>query len=131
MEHQLSRLGALAAVSAAVLWIAHVYSRGLGESITLGRRLTLKELLMIVRRERSIMLAAVPPVAFVELGAAGVFSNSTALALAFGIGVVTLAAQGVRYARVECLSRSATILTVGLNLLLGLTLVAVEALLAH
>jgi len=37
-EHQLWRLVAIAAVSVVVLWLAHVYSHGLAESLQLGRR---------------------------------------------------------------------------------------------
>src|SRR5437588_8960304 len=43
-EHQLWRLVVVAAVSVVVLWLAHVYSRGLAESLGLGRRITVAEL---------------------------------------------------------------------------------------
>ena len=39
-EHHLWRLVVLAGGSAVVLWPAHVYSHGLGESLALGRRVT-------------------------------------------------------------------------------------------
>jgi hypothetical protein len=130
-HHELGRLGAVAGLSCGVLWIAHVYSHGLGESLALGRRLTADELLAIARRERSILLAAVLPVVAIELGAAGVFPGHFAFQLAFVIGVITLAGQGVRYARLERLSAGGTVFTVGVNLALGLTIVGMEAWLAH
>jgi hypothetical protein len=130
-KHFLWRLDAIAAVSVVVLWLAHVYAHGLGESLQRERRLTIAELRDIARREYSIVLAAVPPVFLVTLGAVGVLSARTALWLAFGIGVITLTAQGARYAKLEHLSRTGTIFTVGLNLLIGLSLIAIETLIAH
>jgi len=130
-EHQLWRLASIAATSSVVLWIAHIYSHGLGESLTAGRRLNVAEVTAIARREYSIVLAAVLPVAAVVLGAAGLVHEPTALRWAFGVGIFTLGVQGVRYARLEHLSLTASITTVSLNLALGLALVAVEALVTH
>jgi len=130
-EHQLWQLAAIAAVSALVLWVAHVYSHALGESLSLGRRVTLSEIAAIARREYSIVLAAVLPVAVVLLGAIGILHARAAVSWAFGVGILTLTVQGVRYARLENLSRGAAIATVSVNLAIGLTLVALEAFVAH
>jgi hypothetical protein len=130
-EHDPWRLAVIAAVTVVVFWIAHVYSHGLGESLSMGRRLTTSELAIIARRESSILLAAVVPVAMIVLGAVGVFGVSTALWLAVGVGVATLAVQGLRYARLERLSPVGTIITVAFNLALGLAIALVKALLAH
>lgn len=48
-----------------------------------------------------------------------------------GVGVVTLAAQGIRFACLEELGTSGTIASVGINVALGLSIVLVKALLAH
>jgi hypothetical protein len=130
-QHHLWRLASIAAISALVLWIAHVYSHGVGESLAMGRRLTLEEIRSIARREYSIVLAAVLPVAAVVLGAVGLLPESTALRWAFGVGIVTLTAQGVRYAQLEQLGHMASVMTVSLNLALGLAIIAVEAFVAH
>jgi hypothetical protein len=130
-EHHLWRLASIAATSSVVLWIAHIYSHALGESLTAGRRLNMAEVTAIARREYSIVLAAVLPVAAVVLGAAGIVDEPTALRWAFGVGIFTLGVQGVRYARLEHLSLTASITTVSLNLALGLALVAVEPLVTH
>jgi hypothetical protein len=45
--------------------------------------------------------------------------------------VAALAAQGVRYARLERLSPRATFVTIGLNLAIGLGLVGLEVFIAH
>jgi hypothetical protein len=130
-EHNLWQLNAIVGVSVLVLWVAHVYAHGLGESLDSGRRLTAAELGHIARREFSIPLAAVLPMTVIALGALNVFQDRTALWLAVGAGVATLTAQGVRYAQLEHLGRAATIATVGLNLAFGLALVALKALVAH
>ena len=130
-RHHLWRLAAIAAISSIVLWIAHVYSHGLGESVAVGRRLNVAEIREIARREYSIVLSAVLPVAAVVLGATGILHEPTALRWAFGVGILALAFQGVRYARLEQLSRVAAIATVSLNLALGLAIIAVEAFVTH
>ena len=130
-KHHLWQLDAIAATSAVVLWLAHVYSHALGESLRAERRLDAREFAGIARREYAVVLAAVPPVVALGLGAAGLLSASTAIWVAFGVGVVTLGAQGVRYARLEELSLPASIVSVTLNLALGLALVAAEVLVSH
>jgi hypothetical protein len=67
----------------------------------------------------------------IALGALGVFREVTAIWLALGIGVATLAVQGVRYARLERLSRTGTLVSVALNVSLGLAIVALKVILAH
>ena len=61
----------------------------------------------------------------------GVLGEQTAVWLALGIGVVTLGVQGRRYAAVEQLDRTGTLTAVALNVLLGLVIVGLKALLAH
>jgi hypothetical protein len=118
-------------VSVLVLWVAHVYSDGLGESVHAGRRLTAGELGHIARREFAIPLAALLPMCAVAIGALGVFRERTAIWLAVALGVAQLAAQGLRYARLERLSPLATIFSVGVNLALGLAIVALKVAVAH
>jgi hypothetical protein len=130
-QHSLWRLVTLAGTSSIVLWVAHVYSHGLGESLRLGRRLTFRELGSVARREYSIVLAAVLPVASIGLGAVGLLGARAALWLAFGVGILALGVQGVRYARLERLSATGAAITVCINLLLGLTIVAAEVFIAH
>lgn len=130
-QDDLWELGAVVTTTVVVLWFAHVYSHGLGESLELGRRLTLEELGSIARRELSIVLAAALPLAFLLLGAMGVFEGRTAIWLAFGVGVATLTVQGIRFALLEQLTVVGTIVTVALNISLGLAIVALKVLVAH
>ena len=85
----------------------------------------------ITGRELAIPLASVLPLAAIALGALGVVRDKTAIWLALAIGVATLAVQGIRYARLERLSRIGTLVSVALNLCLGLLIVALKVLLAH
>ncbi len=130
-EHDLWHLSAIVVTTSVVLWVAHVYSHGLGESLEIGRRLTVGELRAIALRELSILLAAVLPVAALVLGALGLLEERTAIWLAFGIGIATLTVQGVRYALLERLSRAGTIVTIALNLALALMIVALKVVVAH
>jgi hypothetical protein len=130
-EHDLWRLVALVVVTVLVLWLAHVYSDGLGESLQLDRRLDAAELGAIARRELAIPLAAVAPTALLVLGAVGVLRGRTAVWLAVGIGVATLGLQGLRYALLERLGRVGTLVSVAVNVALGLAIVAVKVLVVH
>jgi hypothetical protein len=130
-RHDPWRLDVIVAVTVLVLWLAHVYAHGLGESLALGRRLTLGELASIARRESAVVLAAVLPTVLLTLGALGALDERTAFRLALAAGVVTLTVQGVRYARLERLNPVATGISVTINLGLGLTIVALEAFISH
>jgi hypothetical protein len=129
-ENDLWRLEGAVVASVLVLWLAHMYAHGLGESLQLGRRLTGGERRAVAQREVSIALAAVLPLAAVTLGALGIVRSSTALWIALGIGVATLAVQGLRYAQLERFGLPGTVVAVGVNVALGLALVAVKVLLS-
>ena len=77
------------------------------------------------------MEAAVPPVAALLLGFFGVVSTNTAVWLAFGAGLVVLAAQGVVFGRVERLRWPAMLLVVAANVGLGLALAGLKVFLTH
>ena len=125
------KLAVLVATTAFVLWIAHLYAHGLSESIGLNKRLSRRELTSIARREIGILVAAVLPCAALVLGAIGVFRESTAVWLALAIGLATLAAEGVRYSRIERLGRLGTLGAIAGNLALGLFVVLLKVLVAH
>ena len=122
---------AIVVVTTMVFWAAHIYAHGLAESLQLGRRLTRSELAQIAHRERAMGLSVVLPAAALVGGALGVIGGSTAIWLALGLGVAALAVQGVRYSRLESLSKTGTTVVVGLNLVLGLTIVVLKVLVVH
>ena len=130
-EHDLWHLVTIVVATVLVLWIAHVYAHGLGESLQVGRRLDAAELGTVAARELAIPLAAVAPTAVLALGASGFFRGSTTVWIAVGICVTTLAVQGLRYAWLERLGRLGTFAAVALNVGLGLVIVALKVVVAH
>lgn len=130
-EKQPWKLAVIVATTSVVLWISHLYAHGLAASIEQSRHLSRDELSAIVRRELGILLAAVAPTTALILGAAGVFDETRAVWLALAIGLVTLAVEGLRFARLEGLALTGTIVAMGLNLSLGLAIVALKVAVAH
>jgi hypothetical protein len=130
-EHGSWHLLAVLGVTVLVFWTAHVYTHIIGESLQEGHRLEREHVQAIARRELAIPLAAVLPMAMVALGVLGVIAANTALWIAAGISVATLTVQGFRYARLERLSRTGTIVSVAINLSLGLALVVLKATVSH
>lgn len=124
------RLAVTVTAAVFVLWIAHVYAHTLSEVLAEGRQ-KLYDLGSIARRELGIMLAAALPVGALLLGAIGVFRETTAVWAALGLGLFTLGAEGVRFARLERFGLGATLVATGLNLTLGLFVVALKVLVAH
>jgi hypothetical protein len=118
-------------VTTLVFWAAHIYAHGLAESLQLGRRVTGSELAHIAHRERAIGLAVVLPALALLIGALGVIGGYAAVWLALGLGVAALTVQGVRYARLERLSKTGTTVVVGLNLVLGMSIVVLKVLVVH
>jgi hypothetical protein len=127
--HRPWELAVVTAGTVIVLWLAHVYSHSLGESLERERTITRREFADIARREFAIPLAAVAPIAMLVLGALGVVRDSRAVWIALAIGVLTLAVQGLRYARAERLGQTGTIVAVAANTALGLAIVAMKAVL--
>jgi len=113
-----------------ILWGAHVYAHAIAESLVSGKRLSLDAVLDVARRESAIALAAVVPGVVLLLGVVGTYSESTAVSLALGVCMLTLGAQGARYARMARLSPLATGVFVLLNLTLGLVIVGLKVTLA-
>ena len=118
-------------VTNVVLWIAHVYAHGLAHSVTHERHLSRSAVAHVAGREASILEAAVPPVAALLLGAAGILSEDVAVWLAIGLGLGVLAVQGVVFARVEGLGWAAATVVVMLNLGLGLLLISLKLAVGH
>ena len=114
-----------------VFWLGHVYAHALGESVKLGRRLDWREIGFVTRRQAAIPLAAVAPVMALGLGGLGVVSERGAVWLSLSLAVVTLGVQGLRYARLEHLGRTGTVVAVGVNLVIGLAIVALKATITH
>lgn len=130
-EGHMWQLGGVAFMTAVVLWLAHVYAHGLGESVREGRRLTAAELTVIARREQAIVLSSVPPVCAIIAGSSGLIDEHSAYRLATALGILALTFQGIRYAKLERLSSAGTMLSIALNLTFSLLIVLAEVWVAH
>jgi len=129
--HNAGRVVVLVAVTSSVLWLAHVYAHSVAKTVADKEHLTMAELRYIGHRERSIIEAAVPPVAALLLGVVGLISTSAAIWAALGAGLAVLAVQGLAVARVERLGTLATCVLIAANLGLGLVLIALKLLVTH
>ena len=121
----------LVASTAVVLWIAHLYTHALSESISEGRRLRRARVWSLAVRELGILLAAVPPCIALTLGALGLFDETASIWLALALGLVILAVEGVRYARIERLGSAGLLLAVSANVGIGLLVVLLKAEVLH
>jgi hypothetical protein len=117
--------------TAVVLWIAHVYAHGISESLSEGRPLRVGGVRRLAGREFGIMLAVVPPSVALLLGAVGVMDETASIWLALGVGLVALALEGLRYARIERLGLTGTSLVMAANTGLGLLVVLLKAEVLH
>lgn len=125
------RVEELVLSTAVVLWIAHVYTHGLSESLSQGHPLRVGMIRTLAGREAGILLAVVPPSLALLLGAVGVLDETASIWLALGIGLGILAYEGLRYSRIERLGPSGTLLAVALNTGIGLLVVLLKALALH
>jgi len=124
-------LAGAAAVTTVVLSLAHLYAEMVAGSIEHQRRLTPAERRHIWRHEAAIPLAAVLPVTALVVGATGLIDEGTAVWIALGIGLATLALQGLRYAVVQRLAPAQTILAIALNFALGVVMVGLKVAISH
>jgi len=121
----------LVASTAIVLWIAHLYTHALAESISEDRRLDGSRIWTLATRELGILLAAIPPCIALTLGALGLFDETVSIWLALGLGLGILAVEGVRYARIERLGSAGMLLAVSANVGIGLLVVLLKAEVLH
>ena len=84
-----------------------------------------------VTRTIPIVLAAVGPALVLLLGVFGLVSDEAAAWLAVGVGSLTLAIMGFRYARIASLGLLGTIVVVGANLSLALLIAALKVGVEH
>jgi hypothetical protein len=121
----------LVVTTAIVLWIAHLYTHALSESISEGRRLNGGRVWVLAVRELGILLAAIPPIIALTLGGFGVLDETASIWLALGLGLAVLAVEGVRYARAEALGAAGILLAVAVNVGIGLLVVLLKAEVLH
>jgi hypothetical protein len=77
------------------------------------------------------VFAAAAPIAALAVGATGLVRETTAVWLALAIGLVTLAVEGLRYARLVSFGRAGTLVAIVVNVSLGLLVVVLKVAVAH
>lgn len=117
--------------TAVVLWIAHVYTHALSESISGRHTLRAAGVRRLAGRELGILLAVVPPSVALLLGALDVIDETTSIWLALSLGLAILALEAVRYARLERLGGTGTLIAIAVNVGLGLLVVLLKAEVLH
>jgi len=124
------KLATAVAATVTVLWLAHVYAHTLAESLAADRR-RFGGLPSVARRELGIVLAGVLPFVALALGAIGVLREDNAVWVALAVGLATLGAEGIRFARLEQLGLAGTVVATAANVALGLIVVALKVLVEH
>jgi hypothetical protein len=124
-------VAALVAATAIVFWLAHVYAHWVGHTVAGGGSLSFGELRHLAWRELPLIEAGLLPVLALVLGEIGLVSVSHCYWLAFGLGMILLVGQGVRFARLERLGFLASCAIVVANGLLGLLLIALKLVASH
>jgi hypothetical protein len=108
-----------------VFWAAHVWSEAIGERIRLGTAFTLRDVLLIARREWPLVEAAALPSLLLALAWAGAWSRGTGARLALAAALVQVVAWGFAAGRRAGGSAfTATVLAVGEGALAVLLLAA-------
>jgi hypothetical protein len=124
---------ALAALlsTAAVFWLAHVWSTIVAERIHFRERFSARQTLEIARSEWPLIEATLLPSFVLVLGWTGAVSNQRALTLAIAVCVAQLLAWGLVVGR-RAYERPLLALAAGLaNGALGVGLVALEVAVVH
>ena len=124
------KLATAVAATVTVLWLAHVYAHTLAESLAEDRR-RFGGLPSVARRELGIVLAGVLPFLALALGAIGVLREDNAVWVALAVGLATLGAEGIRFARLEQLGLAGTVVATAANVALGLIVVALKVFVEH
>jgi len=125
------RLALIVISGSLVIWLAHLHAHLLASSLAARRHVSLEDVRHACTDQLGILLSAAVPSSALLLGAIGLVREPTAVLLAFGLGLATLAVAGFRYARIERLGPGGTFAAVAANLALGLLLVLLKVTIAH
>jgi len=130
-RHDPAKLVELVVSAVFVFWCAYVYANALSESIERRSRLSPPSIASVASRELGIVLAALAPVIALLLGVIGWIGEKTSIWAAFAVALAMLSIQGYRYARAVRLGGLGTVMVLIVNLVLGITVVAMKVALVH
>jgi hypothetical protein len=115
-------------VTNGVFWLAHAHADLLARRYFAGRPLTRAEIGEQLREAFPMVQASLPPVLGLVAGGVGLLDDDAAVYVALGIGVAELAGWGIATGRKDQLGALRTGALIGLNVGLGLTMVALKLL---
>jgi len=129
--HGSGHVALLVFVTTGVFWLAHVYAHALARSVAHSERLSFAELRTIARDEAALIEASFPAIGALVLGSIGLISHQAAIWTALALGLIVLGIQGIAFARIARMGMRGTILVCGINLGLGLFIVALKIAVTH
>lgn len=112
-----------------VFWLAHAHVALMRRVVRRGEHVHVDEVRRALAEEWPLVQAGVTPAAPLVLAWLGVVSTATAVSLGLALCLVGLVAWGIAIARAARLGPRQTAIAVGVNLALGLALVALKAIL--
>lgn len=112
--------------SALFFWAAHVYATLLADRIQERRRTKRADVRRALSKDWPLFQASVPLAVPLVLGWLGVLGDRTALAFATGVGVVTLGALGIGFARREGYGLAGIVACGSINAAVGLFIIGLK-----
>jgi hypothetical protein len=122
------KIGVTVFVTGIVFWLAHVYARALGESLTRRRRISRSELREVLRHDWPLVEVTVPLVVILALGALNAVPDRAAILVAVLVALVELAAAGAYAARMGGSSVIAAVASAAVAVALGGAVVLLKVL---
>ncbi|MFM7246761.1 MAG: hypothetical protein ACKO2Y_04725 [Actinomycetota bacterium] len=114
------------ALTALIFWLAHVHVAILRRVVRTGEHVRWPAARAALVEEWPLAQASLTPLAPILLAALGLLALPTARWIGVGICVVELVAWGVAISRLAHLGRRGTALTIGINVVLGVTLIGLK-----
>ncbi len=113
-------------VTTLVFWAAHVYAESTAQRLNQADNLTLSQIAANARSEGAMVLAAIPTVLVLGLGALEALDRDLTLDLAIGLGVAELVGLGLVIARRSRMGVGGTIGSVLLTASFGILVVGLK-----
>jgi hypothetical protein len=113
-------------VTMLVFWFAHLFAEAVAERVERDQPLEWSDVVAVARRERGEITSALPALAILGLGWAGVLTDEASVDLAIAAGIVALFGWGFVIARRSHLSPLRTVAAVAIIGTFGLVIVALK-----
>jgi hypothetical protein len=107
-------------------WAAHAYATLLAARIQERRRTKRADVRGALSQDWPLFQASVPLAVPLVLGSLGILGDRTALAVATAVGIVTLVALGIGFARREGYGLAGIVATASVNAAVGLFIIGVK-----